>query len=102
MLAVLFARFHTHFLLSVLTTAKRTHIDTKKRLKKTAKKDLLFWRPLGPEDRYMLQNNPLLCTHSDAADLGWGNTFSAQIEEELNVNEAQGAWSPGERVKTIS
>lgn len=41
------------------------------RLGNTGRKDMGFWRKLGPEGRCMLEVATDLCKYSDATDLGW-------------------------------
>ena len=104
MLAVPLARFYTRSLYDCLTYARRER-DGKRarvRLSKAARRDLMFWRKLGPEGRCMREPDAEVCTHSDAADLGWGGTVSRDMRPGENGVPMQGIWTVGERAMTIA
>ena len=103
-LAVPLARFYSRSLYNCLTYAKREREGDRARvrLSKMGRKDLGFWRKLGPEGRCMLEVTTDLCTHSDAADLGWGGTVSRDLSPGVDGKQLQGLWDSKEREKTIA
>ena len=103
-LAVPLARFHTRSLYDVLTRSRyeRGAGRDRVRLNRTARKDLKFWRNLGPEGRCMKERAPEACTHSDAADLGWGGTYSQNLAPGSGGVPIQGLWDVEEVNKTIA
>lgn len=62
----------------------------KSQARKFEKRDLPSWRKLSTEGRYMLQQEPILCAHSDAADSGLGGTLSDHMEAGVNGKGTQG------------
>ena len=103
-LAVPLARFHTRSLYDVLAQSRyeRDLGRARVRLNRTARKDLNFWRHLGPEGRCMRERTPDACTHSDAADIGWGGTFGRNMIPGSDGKGVQGLWNVEETNKTIA
>lgn len=107
-LAVPLARFHTRSLYDALTYSRRERgrkgdsTRERVRISKTAANDLRYWRHLGPEGRCMREATPDACTHSDAADLGWGGTFSRDFSPGSPGRPVQGWWDVIEKNKTIA
>ena len=103
-LAVPLARFHTRSLYDVMTRSRyeRSAGRERVRLNRTARKDIGFWRRLGSEGRCMKERAPDVCTHSDAADLGWGGTYSRDMTPGADGKQLQGLWDVIEVNKTIA
>lgn len=106
MLAVPLALFFTGSVNTTLPTARRVHVPTKFFFRMTSKLNLLFWRKLGSEGegRFMLDQDPMLCTHSYAADIGWAGylaELSSRMEDGISGSGTQRIWCHAERVKTI-
>lgn len=62
-LTVPIARFYMRSLYTALSSARRTQGGVKVHLSETANLDLLLWRKLWLEERFMLKQDPVLCTH---------------------------------------
>ena len=104
-LAVPLARFYSRSLYKCLwqrSPELRGKGRTRVRLTKAGRRDLKFWRGLGPEGRCMQTADTILCVHSDAADVGWGGTIGKDMAPGSAGSEMQGLWNAEERAKTIA
>lgn len=104
MLAVPLARFYNRFLYECLLHAriKRDGKRARVRLSKFTRRDLMFWRRLGPGGRCIREQDTEVCAHSDAAELGCGGTLSCVMRPGESSAPFQGIWSVEKRAMTIS
>lgn len=91
------ARFYTRALYDSLKYPRREFQDkgARARLSNAAIKKLRYWRRLDPEE-------PALCVHSDAADLGWGGTVGTVIAAGDPGRATSGIWTAEDSRRSIN
>lgn len=103
-LALPLGRCHTRSLYNRLTFTRleREGRRARVRLRRIGRHGLGYWRKLGQEGRCMQEKSTVFCTHSEAADLGWGETVSMDFQAGADGAPSQGLWIPEERSKTTA